>query len=47
MRPAPKAQAQHLDEILQMAEDLGVPLTLDELLTALREPPRSPVPDPG
>ena len=47
MCPAPKAQAQHLDEILQMAEDLGVPLTLDELLTALRGPPRSPVPDPG
>lgn len=33
-------QTQHLQEILQMAEDLGIPLTLDELTTALKGPPQ-------
>ena len=34
-------QTQHLNEILQMAEDLDVPLTMDELLMAIQGEPQT------
>ena len=37
-------QMQHFDEILQMAEDLDIPLTLDELLLAIQGGSQTHVP---